>query len=344
MTLSGLLVADAGRYLSRHPRKKFDPIPFEPIRTHMETVDCRAAQFVPEQLERVVACGFSANLSSEIEKLEATCWEESPTFHCVLENATVLGGEIFTSRARHFLSAASPYKAALGRTTQYQDVSIPNSLQGLKYFGHWLRDDCASYELLREEGHEIASLGRPTWADCQAYETRFDQVWEERTAFRATRLYVVREIGFNLDKKRRLEALRGRVRSEAGKGGIFYIRRGQSGMVRSIVNEDELLEGLAAYGVTVLEPEAQGKAVLDACLDADLVITIEGSQAAHALYALKDGGSLLILQPPDRFYNPHVEWTRMLGMRYGIVVGEPAEGGMQIHLDEVLAMSERLIP
>jgi hypothetical protein len=73
-----------------------------------------------------------------------------------------------------------------------------------------------------------------------------------------------------------------------------------------------------------------------------MIITIEGSQAAHGVYMLQTGGSLMILQPPDRFYNPHHQWARLIGMAYGTVVGTP--DGVSFHMDpgEVLDMAERL--
>lgn len=344
MTRTRLLAADMRRIFGRGSGK-FDPLPLSPLQTRFETVDCAPAHFVPEQLERVIGCGFTATLDREIRKLEATSWSETPTQACSIRDAIVLGGEILTPRTRHFLSSKSPYRAMFSALETHEEIGVPNSVQGLMYFGHWLRDDCSAFELLREMGGKITSLRRPGWSDCKAYETRFGQFWEEKESFHARNLKIVRDIGFNLGKRRRLETLRSRIQSdrpEGGRGGIVYLRRGRSGKVRHIVNEEPLLEGLAAMDVRVVEPEQGGEAVIRTCLGADLIITVEGSQAAHALYLLREGGSLLVLQPPDRFYNPHVEWTRMMGMRYGIVVGEAAAGGMHVHLSEIMSMIDRL--
>jgi hypothetical protein len=80
-------------------------------------------------------------------------------------------------------------------------------------------------------------------------------------------------------------------------------------------------------------------------LDARVIITVEGSQAAHGVFTLAENGSLLILQPPRRFYNPHIEWTRLLGMRYGIVIGKDVDdgAGFLIDPDEVLRMVDQMI-
>lgn len=340
-----LLAAEMRRILNRgRGTRKFDPLRFRPLQDRLETVDCTPACFVPEQLERVVACGFRSTLENEIQKLEATSWSESPTQVLHIRDAILLGGEVLTPSAHHFLSSMSPYRSLFRSLEFYDEISIPNSVQGLKYFGHWLRDDCAAFELATEMGGQVVSLLRPSWSDCAGYESRFDQTWEEKEAFYATHLCLFRDIGFNLDKRRRLQALRARVQGqEKNEGGVVYLRRGQGGKARSIIDEPSLIEGLSARGVRIAEPEQGAEAVFRTCMGADLIITVEGSQAAHALYLLKDGGSLLVLQPPDRFYNPHFEWTRMMGMRYGIVVGEADVGGMRLHLSEIMSMAERLM-
>jgi capsular polysaccharide biosynthesis protein len=157
------------------------------------------------------------------------------------------------------------------------------------------------------------------------------------------RLRIVRELGFNLDKALRLQKMRGRLRERYGsKPGVVYIARGPSGKQRSPLNEAELIDFLEARGVRIIHPEIGGDFMIGQTMDADVVITVEGSQACHAIYALRQGGSLLILQPPDRFYNPHVEWTRLLGMRYGIVIGIPQADTFRIEADEVWSMLELL--
>ncbi len=82
--------------------------------------------------------------------------------------------------------------------------------------------------------------------------------------------------------------------------------------------------------------------LLAALLDARMTITIEGSQAAHGVYMLGDGGAMLILQSPDRFYNPHHEWARLIGMGYGTIIGTPDEVSFHMNPSEVLAMADRL--
>lgn len=336
-----LVASEVRRVLSRG--QKYRKLPFQPLQADLRTHECQPSLYDPDQLSRVTACGFGRTLASEVCKLDETTWREIPTQVCSLEDAVVIGGDVLSGGERYLLGRRSPWRSLSGRTDIVDVACIPNSRQGLNYFGHWLRDDCVAFELAAGYGPTF-SLRRPNWGDRADYEAAFGQGWDEADTVAAGRLTLFNEIAFNADKGRRLRLLRGRLRTSARPaGGVVFLARGPSGHGRQVVNENALIEKFSAHGVRIVIPEGGGRSVMHACLDADLIITVEGSQAAHAAYLLREGGSLLIIQPPDRFYNPHLEWARLLGMNYGIVVGHARGAGMFVAADEVLAMTDRLL-
>lgn len=262
-----------------------------------------------------------------------------------MHDAVIAGGLIFTRTDSYFLSSDSPFRALRHRIKTYDRVTLLNSRHGLQYFGHWLRDDCAVYEDIRDAPN-LLSLKRPDWPDARIYEKAFDQVWPEITFAHVDELTLYREMGFNRDKARRLRMLRDRLRAThvaPNAGRIVYIRRGQQGAARNISNQDALERALSSAGVHIVEPGIAGQNLVREILDAAMIITVEGSQASHGVYCLADGGAMLILQPPERFYNPHHEWARLLGMGYGITIGEKDGENFHIHPNEVLAMIDRLL-
>jgi|AntRauTorcE11898_2_1112593.scaffolds.fasta_scaffold18506_2 hypothetical protein len=309
-----------------------------------EAIPCRAALFDPGQLDRVLACGFKRSLAQEIDKLQARSVTESPKQEYLLRDAVIAGGRIYTREEYYFLSPASPLRALYKRMTCHDNATLLNSSQGLKYFGHWLRDDCAVYEDVRDRPN-LLSLERSEWPDARIYEDAFDQVWPEVTFAYVGELTLYREMGFSRDKARRLRILRDRLRTAytaSNAGRIVYIRRGRQGAARDISNPDALETALSAAGVHFVEPGIEGQDLVKEILDSEMIITVEGSQASHGLYCLADGGSMLILQPPERFYNPHHEWARLMGTSYGITIGEKDGTGFHIHPDEVLGMIDQL--
>ena len=178
----------------------------------------------------------------------------------------------------------------------------------------------------------------PDWADRPVYEALFEQNWPSAANgfYRSITLY--HDIGVNAHKVDRFRELRARVRRNLSSGDrrIVYIRRGRSGTRRALRNEDAVIEYLRGFGAHIHEAEQDDASkLLGTCLDTDIVISVEGSQLSHALYLLRDGGGVLALQPPDRFFVSHADWAGQLGMRFAFVVGDPAEGGFTIDLGDL---------
>ncbi len=328
-------------------RRHSDDWPASELLGAAETFDVRPAIYDPEHLQRVVKTGFDRTMESEVEKLDARVVRSTPPKLTVFEDVLSCGGRFFGPGTNHFMAKGQPIRQAFQVPSEYDHVVITNSSLGLRYFGHWLRDDCAARGLARPSTAILKSLVRPDWSDCRFYEEAFDQDWPEEAVFFARKLTVLTDIGFSPDKRRRLNILRGQLRqkSQAGdnRDGIVYIRRGETSVPRTMANEDALVARLSDAGITIVEAETGGETIARAMLDAAIVIGIEGSQLTHATYNLRDNGALLVIQPPDRFYNPHHEWARLLGMRYGVVVGHARTSGYVVDADDIFVMMDRLM-
>lgn len=331
------------KFVTRKSRYTLLPHPIEV--TSRELISCAPALYDKDQLRRVISCGFGASLEDEIEKLDATSFVEGPLARYELGESLVVGGKIFSGNARYLMSAQSSLRALGSNVIEFKSASLTNTMQGLHYFGHWLGDDCALYEALRGAPN-ILSMRRPNWPDRHFYESAFDQTWNELDFFKVSELTIYRELGFNRDKADRLRLLRQKLRASSPRragGQVAYISRGTLGENRNMSNLDAVVEAFSKAGIRIVEPGVDSNTMICELLDAAAIIAIEGSHACHAIYSLADNGAILILQPPERFYNPHHEWARLLGMSYGLVVGEKDEVSFKIHPDEALRMVDRLL-
>lgn len=347
----GAVLALIEAELARRLRgRKLQPLPPPHLVGPSETVSCAPGLYEADQIGRVTACGFRGALPDELAKLDATVFQEAPLERYDLGPSLIVGGRIVTRSAWH-LFRDLPRREVLGdRPHEYGRISLLNSQRGMRYFGHWLRDDCALHEALRDmpsmSRGELLSMRRAHWPDCAFYETAFGHDWPEVGVARIADLTLWRDQGFSRDKAARLRRLRARLR-QTGRGEnvgqIVYLGRGRHGVARDMANRDAFETALQKAGIRVLEPGRGGAELSRQLLDAAMIVTIEGSQASHGVYNLAEGGAMLILQPPDRFYNPHHEWCRLLGMSYGVVVGKPGAGGFSICPDEVLRMVDRLV-
>lgn len=300
----------------------------------------------PEIVDRVMACPFKASISQQMALLKAETFVHTPPLVARLSRVFIVGGHLLSGKSWYVMRRSLPPQSLLfgADMPSFGEAALVNSYQGLHYFGHWLRDDCAVFELI--EDLPRVSLQRPEWADRRGYEQLFEQHWSEISYGYFEKLHVYRELGVNGSKRQRFLSLRDRVRRNLPNTscGVVYLRRASTLDGRTAANEAELMNTLAARGVAIVDSTSGAQSLLTAALDADVIITHEGSQAAHALLALQQHGSLIMLQSPYRFYNPHLEWTRLLGMGYGTIVGRATDEGFTISPDEVLQMLDLLKP
>ena len=162
------------------------------------------------------ACGFGRTLKDQKAFLDARSIREADIRHVVLDDCVVLGGQILTKK-QHFWLSTDPTLTEGLALESFSEAEMPNSMHGLRYFGHWLRDDCATYELL-DHGTTRVLLGLPDWPDRRVYEHAFGQRWTGTGPFHARKLSLYRDIGNNLHKAQRHRVLRERLRRRWPRG------------------------------------------------------------------------------------------------------------------------------
>lgn len=311
-----------------------------------KTINCKKAIYNPENLNRIIKCGFGRNINDEIYKIKSNVMQLKEIESYEISNAIIYDGLILLEKDYYFLSSELSFNTIMKRTTELNEATLLNTKQGLRYFGHWLQDDCAMYEKIKD-AQNIFSLTKPRWPDISFYTSAFDQRWNELNIAHIRKLHIHRELGFNLSKLERWNNLRNKLRekhqTQNNNGGIVYIKRGNLGDKREIVNEQELINKFIASGIKIIEPATGGEKFIPEILDASIIIAVEGSQLCHAVYSIKNNGGIVVLQPPERFYNPHIEWCRLMNISYALVIGEKHGDGFKIYANEVLEAIEDII-
>jgi hypothetical protein len=304
-----------------------------------ETIAGRSSLCLPGQLDRIKAAAFGLDVKTEIAQFNGAPKVTLPTRRIELRNVTIDGYTLY-SRGRSLCmrtdGQASPPQTDM---IELREAGLRSSFLGCWFFGHWLRDDCATHELAREFG-PIFGIQTPFWPDTADYLNLFQQQpLSARQAF-VSRLVMFDDIHQGREKAERFRTLRDRVRQSVAPENsdhIVYLRRGGTASARSISNEAEVVETLERHGVVIVSAEQLSiPDMLAKLLGARMIISIEGSQISHALYTLKDGGSVLAIQPPDRFFNSHMDWLRALDMHYGIIVGEGLGGQFRVDVNDLM--------
>jgi Glycosyltransferase 61 len=310
-----------------------------------KAVSGRKGLVLPGQLDRVTGTPFDIPLARELEDFSKGTRRIAPTTRYEFRNVAIDGYRLATSGRVKIYREDSEFGPADAPMIKLDDAALRTSYVAVHYFGHWLRDDCAT-QLLAEDYAPVIALQTPEWADKRAYRALLGRDYTEVARARVKRLHMFDDIGQNDHKVARFRRSRADFAARAVKRttpDIVFMARGASGESRDLVNQDALIAAMAARGIQILHAENTPVGMIVAALQgARILISVEGSQISHGLLTLADKAGILAIQPPDRFFNSHMDWSHALDMHYAVVVGTPALGGFAISEDELFATLDLL--
>jgi len=220
---------------------------------------------------------------------------------------------------------------------------------GNRFFGHWLCDDVPLALSAAGMGEAYGHVGREnrlsphqtayTETLCPRVELLDNAVFRELVIFEHAPESHHQRARYD-ELRRRLCAGRRRRPDHPG----VMILRGRSGQRRVLVNEHAVAELAARRGFTVIDAmSASADELVDACMDARILLGIEGSHLAHGFLPLHPGGAVFTLQPPFKFDHFWKERCDCVGAHYAFVVGTTVdEIDFEVDLDKVSRMLDRL--
>ncbi len=303
--------------------------------------------FFSEEMGNILRYHPETNVEIEMQRIkggevihDATiCWE--------IKDAYIIGNNLYKNNYKKTypqLNDSKSIKSSISEIESTGHLALTSSYQGVKYFGHWLRDDVVTYLLAAKYGLPI-SFQTEEWADKPLYSKIFDQNWEKHYQGRIHKLFLFQDYAQNSYRQERYKELRRNIRKEyfpKNPGGNVYLKRGLTGNnIRNLTNEDFLINTLEKLNFIILDITKDPlEFIIENLMDANLVITIEGSHQNHALYTLGEGGSLIIIQPPSMFNNSAKDWCNILDFKHGITICKSRENGFEVNIHSVLKLIE----
>jgi hypothetical protein len=301
-----------------------------------ERVEANPPIFLDGQFEKITATAPDTDIAAQIHAVTKRDVVHAPTIAYHIRNAVLLNGSLYSGRWKHYLR--EPYCDFDRTVPVYLDTAaLASTLFGLKYFGHWLKDDCLLYELA--EMHGPLSI-QPQYIPYQKaqYESLLLQDWTPTSRAQIDHVVVYQDFAQNSLKRRRHELLAARIRSRLTpkSAALVYLRRGQTGIARPIENEDEIIEILVKNGFIVVDVASDSlEDVVASLQNAKIVVSVEGSHLCHCWFSPESRSGIITLQPPDRFTAINKGWIDCVSARFGFVVGDKREGGTRFSLSDI---------
>ncbi len=278
-------------------------------------------------IAKITACPNGRSIEHNVELTRGGPVVHLETRAYELRNASISNGHVFAHRFFMPLGDAPAPWVARKAQRHVGSALLTTTPYGVRYYGHWMVECLPLAMLARQLGHAaVTTIVHPS-ANQQGFLELLDLHEDAVEDASFERLLIVEDIGQNDHKIARYRAMRDTARSALGPRhrtsvGVFFLR-GTSGERRLLVNEEELANIAARKGLDVIRPQgASSKRLVEASLNAPLIVGVEGSQLLNGFPWLAPGGTMLALVPPQRFDLILKGPCDALDVTFSIIVGD----------------------
>jgi Glycosyltransferase 61 len=261
----------------------------------------------------------------------------------LLRDAFLLGQRIYCGLYQGDLYSTLGWRALWrANTAEIDEGVMASTYSGARWFAHLLYDEFPLQELASTLGNSVGHM-RPAYPHEPGWRAVLGvPAPPAYAAVRARKLIWVDDCGQNLAKRDRYQALRSRVTGFANGHDRVFLRRNPFpvGEVRRIVNGAEVEERLVREGFHIIDTgQVTVDEMLTRCMNASLVVSVEGSHAAPAYYFSRRGACQLYLYPPRRVSVLMPRLASFYGQVGAMFIGEPSsegESAFYVNPDELM--------
>lgn len=300
------------------------------------------AYFDPAQLDRIRAFQSMGGREAQMARITEGSVTHAATRALHFRNARLLGGSFYSRGSRSQLLMQRPPRGPRFVEEKIESAALVGTPIGSIFFGHYLTDDSATTLLAQEFGPVYRARNKlmESWTHANSYRRLMDLEVPELPDTYLSEAWLFEDLGMNAHRRQRMKQVRARLAGlPADQSGhrVFIIRGSFGQNLRILENEAALAEALSQRGFTIVNPMQESTAeIIRKIAGASLVVSVEGSALTHAYLTMQEGGAMITIQPPYRFDNVWKDFTDLLGMRYGFVVGEGDQERFRVSVDDVM--------
>lgn len=282
----------------------------------------------------------------EMRRIKGGLTEHAATIAYQISNVELVGGMLFKRAAKYTMVRQSRGLFAPDPPVISGTSALAATYFGSVFFGHWLSDDLVRHLAGEAFATPIMPNRKPYRHEPEYCELMGISQHRINSA-RFEKLIMLGDFGQNSFKRQRFLELRSRLCGavQTANNRYVYIKRGfkDAGASLVLTNAAEVENYLTTQGFHIVDPDQLSSREIAAAISgARVVVSIEGSHMMHALYAMGDGATLCLIQPPYRFNNVMKEYADCMGLRYGFTVATENAEGFTAPLDRLKRILDRL--
>lgn len=308
-----------------------------------EVMPLPEAFYLPDQCELVTGThDMATSLADELGQVVAPRLRNIETRAYLIRNAVISHNRVSTWSGFKDLSLRQAHSRPFRISEEIDVAALCSTWQGNDFFAHFLLDDAATYAMAKNFAEPFFSgMEVPRTAHCIDYLSRFGFESLEKQKIYIHNLWLFRDYSLGPDKRRRLQEMAAKTKaaqtaSQPSPGA--FIRRGVTGQVRDLDNAAEIESWCVAQGFVIVDPEFQTvNEICSALNGVQVVIGVEGSHLVHGLFNMAEGGTIICIQPADRFNVIFRHLCSALNLRWAFVVAEGTVKGFRLKLDHLKA-------
>ena len=243
-----------------------------------------------------------------------------------LENVILTKNALYCKNYRHLLNKDKKIDLLLsGKNRSLDSAVLAHNYFSTRYWGHWIMSELPMQFFLREEGPFIGNNNRKPFRDEIYWRRKLKLPHIEKSEiWNIKRLTMTDPVVLEPLIIRSWLKIRREVTSEKQKSRLVYIKRGNTGQERVLVNEDEYIRSLETIGFEIIDIQnIRGDQIIETLSTAAVVVGVEGSHMDPVLYTVGTGCILIILQPPCRVSLNTVTNSSICGVASSIYICEP---------------------
>lgn len=248
-------------------------------------------------------------------------------------------GTTFLGNGKDYLGPLLPKKIPVIEKGFYATSFVTTT-----FFGHWLTDGVPG-SLLKQPDETLYLWSPASWHHASDYlkALGIERINAKYVFFKT--MSFCNDIGMNTNRRNRINQIKKAlqpINKEKGAKRV-YLSRGRSGALRTLINEDELIEVLSRLGFRIVSVYDTFDDIIASCAGADLTVSLEGSNTAHLTMSSCFGADHVIINPADKFGAIFVDYTLATGDKIHSIVAPKDGNEYRVDVPRLVSVIKKII-